>query len=165
MMQAATETDERESRPRKRKKLDARLLLVEDSKADIDLVKLAARQSKSDVNLTVIQDGAEALGYLKDLASTDDSVFPHLILLDLRLPGLDGLDSLRAIRSDPVLGQLPVVVFSSSDDPTDIDTAYEVGANAFLQKPVNPLGFINRIELALNFWFTAAALPSGSRAL
>ena len=143
----------------------ARLLLVEDSPSDTDLVRLAAKKAKAQVDITSLTDGADALDYLKKLAIEATAVKPHLILLDLRLPTLDGLDTLRAIRSDPVLGLLPVVVFSSSDDPGDIDAAYEVGANAFLPKPVDPVSFIDRLELTLNFWFGAVAMPQGSAAL
>lgn len=143
----------------------ARLLLVEDSAADTDLVRLAAGQTQTSIDITALTDGADALEYLKNLALEASAVRPHLILLDLRLPTLDGLDTLRAIRADPVLGLLPVVVFSSSDDPGDIDSAYEVGANAFLPKPVDPVTFIDRLERTFQFWFEAAAMPQGSMTL
>lgn len=115
-----------------------KLLLIEDNEDDVDLVRYAIHRSAADssVDLVVSRSGEEGLAYLSQpLLAKNQSELPALILLDIKLPGIDGLEVLRQIRAHPVVGRLPVVLLTTSDSQEDVDNGYRLGANSFVRKP------------------------------
>ena len=116
------------------------ILLVEDSDDDVALTMRAFRKASIGNPLHVVNDGEAALAYLKERAAasvSDDAALPCLILLDLQLPRLGGLDVLRAIRANPATALLPVVILTSSVEEQDLVRGYQLGANSYIRKPVD----------------------------
>jgi CheY-like chemotaxis protein len=114
------------------------ILIADDDTQDTMLIRLAVKRAALGLRLESVTDGAEAIDYLMGRARYSDRQahpFPSLMLLDLKMPRLGGFDVLQYVRSQPGLRQLPVVIFSSSDDPKDIQRAYNEGANSYLCKP------------------------------
>jgi CheY-like chemotaxis protein len=132
------------------------ILLVEDDDNDVLLLQRAFAKAGLRAKLKVASGGQQAIEYLaghKDFADRTRFPLPFLVLLDLRMPGLDGFDVLRWIRAQPDLKRLLVVVLTSSDQQCDIDKAYELGANSYLLKPVafeGTLGLVQRFEAYWN---------------
>ncbi|MBC8507979.1 MAG: response regulator [Chloroflexi bacterium] len=111
------------------------ILLIEDNPMDIDLTQRAFAQRKLENPICVIRDGQEALDYFSNWEA--DTPLPLVILLDLKLPKIHGLDVLKAIKADTIFKKLPVVVLTSSAEDMDIAAAYELGANSYIVKPVD----------------------------
>lgn len=114
------------------------ILIADDDAQDALLVRLAAQRAALDVRLDVVKDGEEAIDYLMGRSAYADRhahPFPSMMLLDLKMPRVNGFDVLDFVRSQPNLRRLPIVIFSSSDDPKDIRRAYDSGANSYLCKP------------------------------
>lgn len=109
--------------------------------------------------LHVVRDGVEALAFLHRESPYEDAVRPDLIFLDLHLPKLDGRRVLSAIKADPALMTIPVVVLSSSVAPRDIGQLYSIGANSYVTKPVGLERFIQAVQTIEQFWFVAVELP------
>jgi len=130
------------------------ILLVEDNPMDIDLTKRAFAKRKLVSSIEIARDGEEALAFLPLWEA--GRPLPLLILLDLKLPKIDGLEVLRQIKSHPTFNTIPVVVLTSSKEDIDIKTAYELGANSYIMKPVefdkfvDVAGNIDIYWLALN---------------
>ena len=139
--------------------LPVEILLVEDSPSDVVLTREALRESRIANELTVVRDGEQALAYLRRQPPYADAARPDLVLLDLNLPNLDGHDVLRAVRADPALAGLPVIVLTTSDADRDIQAAYASHANSYVQKPVNMDKFVDVIRAIEGFWFTVVKLP------
>jgi len=116
-----------------------RILVAEDLQEDAQLLKLAFTRAGSKVPLHFVRDGAEAIDYLGGqgtFANREEHPLPSLLLLDIKMPGMDGFDVLAWLRGRPdSLRRLPVIVFSSSNEPGDINRAYDLGANSYLMKP------------------------------
>lgn len=116
------------------------ILLVEDDSNDVLLIERTFSQSKVDIPLRVVRDGDDAVTYLLGEGMYRDRSqypLPSLVLLDLKLPRRSGLEVLEWMRQQPVIRRIPVVVLTSSRENTDIDRAYELGVNSYLQKPVS----------------------------
>jgi two-component system, response regulator len=116
------------------------VLLVEDNPDDEELTRLAFESSNLLNELIVVRDGAEALDFLFATgthAGRDLTVWPQVVLLDLKLPKVSGLDVLRRIRADERTRRIPVVVLTSSEEEEDVIRSYELGANAYVRKPVD----------------------------
>jgi len=114
------------------------ILVADDDAQDTMLVQLAVERAALGLRLASVKDGEEAIDYLLGRAHFSDRKthpFPKMLLLDLKMPRLGGFDVLEFVRSQPGLRQLPIVIFSSSDDPKDIQRAYDSGANSYLCKP------------------------------
>jgi CheY-like chemotaxis protein len=114
------------------------ILVADDDAHDTMLVQLAVKRAELSLQLTSVKDGQEVIDYLlgrAHFADRNSHPFPKLLLLDLKMPRLSGFDVLDFVRSQPGLRQLPIVIFSSSDDPKDIQRAYDGGANSYLCKP------------------------------
>jgi len=114
------------------------ILVADDDAQDTMLVKMAVERAALSLQLTSVKDGEEAIDYLMGRAPFADRhvyPFPKLLLLDLKMPRMGGFDVLDFVRQQPGLRQLPIVIFSSSDDPKDIRRAYDGGANSYLCKP------------------------------
>ena len=128
------------------------ILLVEDNPMDVDLTLEAFREQGVANPVTVCRDGEEALQYLADHGSAADAGLPALVLLDLRLPKIDGIEVLRHVRTDEVWRQVPVVVLTTSRESSDIATAYRLGVNSYLVKPVEFVDFIDIVEAIKTYW-------------
>jgi len=131
------------------------ILLVEDDPAHAEIVKRNFKTSRILNQMIHVSDGQEALDYLyrrEGYSQPDSSPRPGLVLLDLRLPKVDGLDVLKIIKNDPGLKSIPVVVLTTSDAETDIARAYDSRANSYLVKPVDFQQFSKLLETIGCYW-------------
>lgn len=135
------------------------ILLVEDNRAEARLTIEALKESKVRNNLSVIEDGAEAMAYLRKEGKYADAYRPDLILLDLNLPKKDGREVLAEIKSDPSLRAIPVVVMTISKAEEDIFKSYNLHANCYVTKPVDFDQFMKVIKMIEDFWLTIVKLP------
>lgn len=134
------------------------ILVVEDSDDDFDVIIRAFNKAKLAGNLKRSVNGDQALHYLNNNAQ--DFQKPNLILLDLNMPGIDGREVLREIKTTENLKNIPVIILTTSKDETDIEECYRIGANAYMQKPSDFSGYMKVIEAINNFWFDICLLPS-----
>ena len=129
------------------------IFLVEDNEADVDLTLRAFRRRKLSNPVTIARDGEEALDYIhRRGAFVTGAPIPGLILLDLRLPKVDGLDVLREIKSHPVYRNIPVVVLTTSAEDRDVARSYELGAASYIVKPVEFEKFQEVVERIDLYW-------------
>ncbi len=131
------------------------ILLVEDNISDIGLTKRALQKSHIVNQLVVAEDGLDALEYLfKTDPQTGQTVneLPALILLDLKIPKLDGLQVLRRIRADERTSRLPVVILTTSSEEDDIAQSYDLGANSYIRKPVDFKQFVTAVQHLGLYW-------------
>lgn len=136
------------------------ILLVEDNPGDIRLTLEALKENKVRNTIQVVEDGVEALAYLRKQGKYADASRPDLILLDLNLPKKDGREVLSEIKADKKLRHIPVVVLTTSEAEEDIIRAYGLNANCYVTKPVGFDRFIDVIRYIEDFWFTVVRLPS-----
>lgn len=139
------------------------ILLIEDNVDDERLTLRALRKSNVMNELVIAADGQQALDYLFGQNAYDGrnlNSMPAVIILDLKLPKLSGLEVLRRIRSDARTRLIPVVVLTSSDDPNRITEAYEAGANSFVRKPSDPMDFSEMILNLAMYWLLLNCIPS-----
>jgi CheY-like chemotaxis protein len=136
------------------------LLLVEDNPGDVRLAEEAFRAAGAMPHMHVVRDGAEALQYLRKEHPFEKAVRPDLILLDLNLPKVNGHEVLRAIKSDPFLLRIPVIVWTTAKSDREVAAVYELHANCCVTKPVELDAFFRLIQAAQHFWFEVATLPS-----
>jgi CheY-like chemotaxis protein len=132
------------------------ILLVEDNPDDVLLARRAVKKAALPVSMQVAGDGDEAVAYLGGQGQFGDRgrhPLPALVLLDLKLPKRSGLEVLRWIRSQPELATTPVVVLTSSSEDEDIQKAYALGANSYLQKPVAFNGLVQLLGVLELYWF------------
>ncbi len=135
------------------------ILLVEDNEGDVRLTREALKEGRIRNRLSVVQDGEQALAFLRREGVHADAPRPDLILLDLNLPRLDGREVLAAIKNDPALKSIPVVVLTSSRTEQDLLRAYDLHANCFITKPVEFEQFIEVVRSIEDFWLTIVVLP------
>jgi two-component system, response regulator len=136
-------------------------LVVEDSVADEELTLRALRRCGLPLTITVARDGAEAVAILKgDLEAIALEQAPRLVLLDLKLPGLDGLRVLEMVRSNARTATMPVVVLTSSDEEIDTVRAYGLGANSYVRKPVDFDAYLNAVAKTAEYWLTVNFWPN-----
>jgi CheY-like chemotaxis protein len=128
------------------------ILLVEDNPGDIRLTREVFKEGKICNNLIIVEDGVEAIEYLKKTGKYKDALRPEIILLDLNLPKKDGRQVLAEIKADPDLMFIPVIVLTTSAAEQDILNMYAIHANAYITKPVDFDQFINVIRSIENFW-------------
>jgi two-component system, chemotaxis family, response regulator Rcp1 len=136
-----------------------RVLMVEDSPAEVELAREAMSLHKLGINMDVVQDGTEALAYLRNEGKFAEAPLPDLILLDLNLPRMNGRELLRIIKKEPQWRKIPVVVLTSSSADQDVLAAYDLGANCYVTKPVDFDAFQRVIGQLEEFWFSVARLP------
>lgn len=143
------------------------ILLVEDNPDDVELTLRALKKNNIKNEVVVARDGVEALDYLFGAGSysgRDTSLMPSLILLDLKLPKLDGLDVLRRVRADERTKVLPVVILTSSKEEQDLINGYSLGANSYVRKPVDFTQFIDAVgKLGLYWLLLNESPPRGAR--
>lgn len=147
------------------KEQELQILLVEDNPADAEMTMDALRLSRLVNRVQWVKDGAEALELLLDRGAESAAAARRLrlVLLDLRLPRVDGLDVLRALRADERTRRLPVVVLTSSREEVDVVRAYDLGANSYLVKPVGSEAFMAAmVELGL-YWMLLNKVPGDTK--
>jgi two-component system response regulator len=134
------------------------VLLVEDNLADAQLTLEAFREFGASREIIHMRDGGEALAYLRR-PDANGQAMPCVVFLDLKMPRVDGLEVLRAVRSDAALRTLPLVMLTSSALPEDIARCYEHGANAYFVKTIDFHDFVSWLELAYRFWTEVNRVP------
>jgi CheY-like chemotaxis protein len=135
----------------------AQILLVEDNEMDVILTLDAFREARLKNKIIVARNGEEALDYLFGRGEFSDRKsfpLPNLILLDLKMPKIDGFEVLRQIKATPKLKRIPVIILTSSKEDGDRILSYEIGANSYLAKPVSFDGFIEVVRKIDDYWFT-----------
>ena len=143
------------------------ILLVEDNPDDEALTLRALDKNNVANEVVVAHDGVEALDYLFGTGpyqGRDTHQLPQVVLLDLKLPRLDGLEVLRRIRAEPVTRLLPVVVLTSSKEDSDLVDSYRLGANSYVRKPVDFVAFVEAARQLGLYWLMLNELPRGSGA-
>lgn len=138
------------------------ILLVEDNPDDVEITTRALAKSRIGNGLAVVRDGQEALDYLRregDYGGNPDLPRPDLVLLDINLPRVNGLEVLARIRSDKAIARLPVIMLTASSQEEDIVRSYDAGANSFIQKPVEFEKFVHALEVIGEYWLVVARLP------
>jgi two-component system response regulator len=135
------------------------ILLVEDNQDDEELAVLAYERARIANRMVVVRDGQEALDYF---FGANAQVLPQLVLLDLKLPKVSGLEVLRRLRADPRTRRLPVVVLTSSKEEQDLLESYDCGANSYVRKPVDFARFAEAIHQLQVYWLVLNEQPTAS---
>lgn len=138
----------------------AQILIVEDNPSAANLTLKAFGKTKSLKKLHVVEDGVEAMAFLRRSGKYAQMPRPDLIMLDLNLPRKNGHEVLAEIKSDPKLKLIPVIVFTTSESPDDIRKSYELNANCYITVPVHLKQFMKIVEQICDFWLTAVKLPN-----
>jgi CheY-like chemotaxis protein len=144
-----------------------RILLAEDNDNDVELTLAALQECRLSNEVEVVRDGAEALDYVYHRGHFADqgACLPCVILLDLKMPRVDGLEVLRQIKSDPALHHIPVVMLTSSREERDLVQSYDLGVNAFVVKPVDFNQFLEAIRTLGMFWAIINEPPPAKRTI
>jgi CheY-like chemotaxis protein len=131
-----------------------RILLVEDDLKDIELTLNALAEYNLSNAISIARDGVEALDYLyrRGIFAGRANELPVVILMDLKMPRMDGIQALKQIKSDENLNRIPVVILTSSRESRDLETCYQLGVNAYVVKPVKFLEFVNAVKEVGIFW-------------
>jgi two-component system, chemotaxis family, response regulator Rcp1 len=135
------------------------VLIVDDDPGDVRIVREAIKEVGARVRLSAAADGEECLEVLRRRGRHADAVRPHLVILDLNMPRRNGLETLRAIKQDPALASIPVVVLTTSESGRDIEAAYAAHANCLVSKPLDLDGYVAVLRSLAEFWTRVAALP------
>ena len=135
------------------------ILLVEDSPTDVLIAREALTEARLLNTIHVVEDGVDALAFLRRQGRFADAPRPDLILLDLNLPRKNGREVLAEIKNDPALKSIPVVVLTTSSAEEDIIRSYSLHANCYVVKPVEFDNFVKAVQSIRQFWFTIVALP------
>jgi len=145
---------------------EAVILLVEDREDDIILISKAFKEARLLNPLQIVRDGEEAIDYLKGTGKYSNRAeypLPELILLDLKMPRIDGFEVLRWVRAQPTLKALRIVVLTSSDQINDVTLAYHLGANSFLVKPLSFVDFVQTGKTLKGYWLWMSKAPETAR--
>lgn len=142
---------------------DKVILLVEDNPDDETLTLRALKKGKILNDIVVARDGAEALDYLFGTGThegRDTAIQPQLILLDLKLPKIDGLEVLKRLRADARTALLPVTILTTSNEERDIVTSYQLGVNSYVRKPVDSDSFVEAVRQLGLYWLVLNTPPN-----
>jgi two-component system, chemotaxis family, response regulator Rcp1 len=134
------------------------VLLVDDNPADVGLAREALAGGRHQSHIHDVQDGEEAIAFLRRVGKYGDAVRPDLMILDLNLPKKNGRAVLAEVKADAGLRTIPVVVFSTSRSMLDIGRSYELGANCYVSKPGDLDGYLQTLRAIEEFWFGSASL-------
>ena len=137
------------------------ILLVEDSPADIELTQRMLRDAKIANDVHVVEDGEQAIAFVRRSGEFDGAPTPDLVLLDLNLPKKDGREVLEEMKGDPELRRIPIVVLTTSAEERDVLRAYDSYVNAYVTKPLDIDSFTSVARSIEDFWMTFVKLPSG----
>jgi CheY-like chemotaxis protein len=137
------------------------IVLVEDNQMDIDLTLLAFERVNYSKPVQIVRDGAEILGMIDQWNA--GKPMPQLILLDINLPKVSGLEVLKVIKKSSKTNHIPVVMLTSSSNDSDIRTAYECGANSYLIKPIDFEKFKTLTNILIDYWISLNIKPEGNR--
>jgi chemotaxis family two-component system response regulator Rcp1 len=140
-------------------RLTMEILLVDDDQGDVRLTREALKRSKATPQLNVVEDGQEAIAYLRRQGKYANAALPDLILLDLNMPRKDGREVLAEIKQDLQLKHIPVVILTTSTREEDVRTSYDLHANCFITKPADLKQFMAVVRAIDEFWFTIVKLP------
>lgn len=135
------------------------ILLAEDNPGDVRLTEKALDHGNIINNLHVVENGVEAIKFLRQEGDYADKPRPDLVLLDLNMPKKDGREVMEDMKADPSLRRIPVVVLTSSEAEEDVVRSYELNANAYLTKPVDFDGFVDIVKRIEDFWFSVVKMP------
>jgi chemotaxis family two-component system response regulator Rcp1 len=135
------------------------ILLVDDNPADIVLMREALAESARQIQVSDVQDGEEALAFLRCLSHYQEACRPDLVILDINLPKKDGRAVLAEVKADRKLRSIPVIVFSTSCAKSEIARTYDLGANCYVSKPGNLKDYFSVVKSMEAFWFGSATLP------
>lgn len=144
--------------------MERTIMLVEDNPDDIVLAKRALKKCNLADNAVVANDGVEALEFLLGRGENnceEETKLPAVILMDLKMPRMDGIETLKKLRDNSRTAHLPVVILTSSDEDRDIQQCYQLGANSYLRKPVDFNKFVEVMQLLGIYWLTLNELPGG----
>ena len=136
------------------------VLLVEDDPQDVEITKEVMELSKVRLNVNVVENGAEALAFLRKESPFENAIRPDLILLDLNMPKMNGKEFLEEMKKDDNLRLIPVVILTTSKAEEDIVKTYKLGASCYVTKPVGLEQFQKVVQAVDNFWFTVVKYPS-----
>lgn len=141
--------------------MKARILIADDDADHAFFTVRAFREAHgSDVEISTVVDGEEALEFLQQRGKHAGAQRPHLVVLDLKMPKVDGLQVLDAIKNDERLRTIPTVVLSSSDRPQDVKASYELHANSYVTKPANLNGLREGVQDLARYWVDVSTLPN-----
>jgi CheY-like chemotaxis protein len=142
-----------------------RILLVEDSEGDIELLFSAVELQQLPCEITIVRDGAEALDFMTQRGrfAGQSNNPPALVLLDLKLPKIDGLEVLRRMKGDAVFKRVPIVILTSSREENDLLMSYDLGANAYVVKSMELSRFLDSIKRLVSFWLFVNEPPPLTR--
>lgn len=141
----------------------ATILLAEDNDNDVELTKLGFRRARFAVDLHHVGNGEDCLAFLRKQAPYTDAPTPDIVMLDLNMPRMDGIEVLRELGKDEQLKHLVVVVLTSSSADEDVLRSYQLRCSSYLVKPISFEGFAKMIQLLGDYWFTLVTLPPGDR--
>ncbi len=143
-------------------KREAKILLVDDNKMDVELALDAFREARLINKVHVVYNGKDALDYIFGRGKYSDRntyPLPDIILLDLKMPGISGLDVLKEIKSSHKYRRIPVIILTSSRDEGDLAMGYDLGANSYLVKPISFNGFIKVMKKVIDYWLSLNIEP------
>lgn len=135
------------------------ILLVEDNPMDLDLTIQAFTENHLANPIEVCRDGEEALEYMEEHSNEDDDNLPVLVLLDLRLPKVDGIDVLNAMQTNAIWKKIPVIIMTTSREDKDVQKAYDLGANSYIVKPVSFDSFREVVNHIKTYWLLTNESP------
>lgn len=140
------------------------VIYVEDDEADVDFVRSALSATSSEgFNITVLEDGEQAVNFFKQNGDSNGFIAPHLVFLDLNLPKVSGFSVLKHIKASDHFKEIPVVVLSTSQVVADVKEAYRIGANGFVTKPANFDGYKETMKRIHDYWLKACVLPGSGK--
>lgn len=135
------------------------ILMIEDNSAHVRLIQEGFKQTTQQYQIQSVDNGVDAIAYLRSEPPFTERILPDLVLLDLNLPRKNGREVLAEIKADPHLKHLPVLVLSTSQRPEDIQETYQLHANCYLHKPSNLKQLFHLVEQIEAFWFRTVCLP------
>ena len=136
------------------------ILLVEDNRGDVRLIKEAFTAAQVHHNLHVAMDGEDAMAFLRGLPPRENVPRPGIIILDLNIPKKNGLSVLNEIKSSPDLRRIPVIILTTSNNEDDVLECYHLYANCYITKPIDMENFVNIVSQIKKYWFHTVELPS-----